>query len=80
MMQFQGFDWLSGQLVHEPLYHAQEKVKSARSTNIIPLTLVRCEMMTTNKALCTSLVIYHLISNACSGIILLKKLVSILFI
>ena len=45
MMQFQGFDWLSGHDT-EPLYHAQEiaaiklssgcpcKVKRARSSNI----------------------------------------------
>ena len=24
-MQFQGFDWLSGHGIYEPLYHAQEK-------------------------------------------------------
>ena len=33
---------------------------------ILPLTLLGYEMIVTNSALCISLAIYHLISNACS--------------
>ncbi len=33
---------------------------------IIPLALVGYEIVIANSALCTSLAIYHLISNACS--------------
>ena len=45
-MKFQGFEWLSGHMVYEPIYHAQEKAtiklssscsckaKSARYSNI----------------------------------------------
>ena len=44
------------------------KAKSSKSSTIswlfIPLTLVECEMIIANSALCASLAMRHLISNA----------------
>ena len=78
IMQFQEFDWLSGQLVYEPLYHTQVIVtikyywllvvvakQNRQDLEIfIPLALVGYEMIIANSALRASLAIDHVILNA----------------